>query len=226
MFHADEKHLPASALARLPCNVYLLGKCDGRIVVGELAIGRRVRRPERDAVVDVEDTGGAAGGPDDRGGLEVVLLSVHLTVNKGTAANGVHAGGGLVNDQYSEGSIRAAPYGLRSILGEVVAGDEVASDTLIQTSPAVVGGRDDGVLETTRVLEVQVQLAVLGLLARGDAGADVGLELIETVGDNLIILVKNQLGDKAFLASLLPLSRQDAAQASNRIFLPSCLERC
>ena len=61
----------------------------------------------------------------------------------------------------------------------------MTGDTGVETSPAVVGGVDDGVLEATGVLEVQVDLAVLGLLGGLDAWADVGLELIETIGDDL-----------------------------------------
>lgn len=49
----------------------------------------------------------------------------------------------------------------------------------------MVGGVDDGVLETSGVFEVQVQLAVLAAVSGGGAGADVGLELIEAVSDDL-----------------------------------------
>jgi hypothetical protein len=49
----------------------------------------------------------------------------------------------------------------------------------------VVGRVHNGVLEAAGVLEVQVQLAVLGLVGRGDAGADVRLELIEAVSNDL-----------------------------------------
>lgn len=77
-------------------------------------------------------------------------------------------------------------YGLSGFLGEVVSGDEAARHTVIETRPAVVGGVDDGVLEAARVLEVQVQLAVLGAVGRGGARADVGLELVEAVSNNLL----------------------------------------
>lgn len=76
-------------------------------------------------------------------------------------------------------------YSLASILGEVVGRDEAPSHTVIQTRPAVVGGIDNGVLEAAGVLEVQVELAVLGLLRRGDAGANVRLELIEAISNDL-----------------------------------------
>ena len=79
-------------------------------------------------------------------------------------------------------------YGLSSVLGEVVRGDEVTGHALVQTSPAVVGRVDNGVLETAGVLEVQVELAVLGAVCGGGAGADVGLELIEAVGNDLRVM--------------------------------------
>jgi hypothetical protein len=49
----------------------------------------------------------------------------------------------------------------------------------------VVGRVHNGVLEAAGVLEVQVQLAVLGLVGRGDTGANVRLELIEAVSNDL-----------------------------------------
>jgi hypothetical protein len=49
----------------------------------------------------------------------------------------------------------------------------------------MVGSIEHGVLETTGVLEVQVQLAVLAAVGGGGAGADVGLELIEAVSNDL-----------------------------------------
>jgi hypothetical protein len=50
----------------------------------------------------------------------------------------------------------------------------------------VVGGVDDGVLEAAGVHEVEVQLAVLGLVGGVGAGADVGLELIEAISNDLL----------------------------------------
>lgn len=49
----------------------------------------------------------------------------------------------------------------------------------------MVGGVNNGVLETTWVLKVQVQSAVLGAVSRLGARADVGLKLVETISDNL-----------------------------------------
>ena len=48
--------------------MYLLREGDGGIVVGDLAEGGRVTARQRDAVVHVEDAGGAARGPNDGGG--------------------------------------------------------------------------------------------------------------------------------------------------------------
>jgi hypothetical protein len=56
----------------------------------------------------------------------------------------------------------------------------------------VVGSVDDGVLEAAGVLEVQVQLAGLGSFGSCGAGADVRLELVEAVGDDLGIIVNIQ----------------------------------
>jgi hypothetical protein len=49
----------------------------------------------------------------------------------------------------------------------------------------VVGGVDNGVLEATGVLEVQVELAVLAAVGWDGTRAGVRLELIEAISDNL-----------------------------------------
>jgi hypothetical protein len=49
----------------------------------------------------------------------------------------------------------------------------------------VVGGVHDGVLEAARVLEIEVELAVLGAVGGDGAGTGVRLELIEAVSDDL-----------------------------------------
>jgi hypothetical protein len=82
----------------------------------------------------------------------------------------------------------ATTYGLASILREVVGGDEAAGDALVETSPAVVGSVDNGVLEATGVLEVQVELAVLAAVCGNGAGADVCLEGIKAISDDLVSL--------------------------------------
>jgi hypothetical protein len=50
---------------------------------------------------------------------------------------------------------------LAGILGEVVGCDEASGYAFVETRPSVVGGIYDGVLEASRVLEVEVELAVL-----------------------------------------------------------------
>lgn len=155
--------------ARLPRDVNLLGESDGRIVVGELAVGSAVGAAERNAVVDVQDTGGSARRPDYGSGLDLVLLGVDLAVGEGTATSHGHA----------------CSRGLSGILREEVARHEVPFDTLVEACPSVVGSGDDGVLEAAGVLEVQVKLAGAGVVLLADVGTNVGLELVETVGDDL-----------------------------------------
>jgi hypothetical protein len=54
----------------------------------------------------------------------------------------------------------------------------------------VVGGVDNGVLEAAGVHEVEVQLAVLGLVGCDGAGSNVRLELIEAISNHLSWLCK------------------------------------
>jgi hypothetical protein len=123
----------------------LLRESDRGIIIAHLTrlISLLVRK--RNSVVNVENAVLAAGRPDSRGSLHIVLLGVDLTVEEGAAANGLHAR-----------SLRLA-----GILGEVVGCDEASGYTLVETRPSVVGGIYDGVLEASRVLEVEVELAVL-----------------------------------------------------------------
>jgi hypothetical protein len=63
--------------------------------------------------------------------------------------------------------------------GEVVGGLEGAGDTLLDGSVAAVVGGQDRVLEASRILDVDVELAVLALLSESDTragGGDVGVE--------------------------------------------------
>lgn len=53
----------------------------------------------------------------------------------------------------------------------------------------MVGGFDDGVLEASWVPQVQVQLALSAVVLLGDGWADVGLELVEAVCDDLCELL-------------------------------------
>lgn len=93
--------------------------------------------------------------------------------------------GNSVSEWFFLGGKGRASYGGARVLREVVGGQEGAGDAFVQTGPAVVGGVDDGVLESTGVLEVQVDLAVLAAVGGNGAGANVGLELIESISDDL-----------------------------------------
>jgi hypothetical protein len=76
-------------------------------------------------------------------------------------------------------------HGLAGVLREVVRRDEAPSHTCVEARPPVVSRVHDGVLEAARVLEVEVELAVLGAVGGDGAGTGVGLELIEAVSDDL-----------------------------------------
>jgi hypothetical protein len=160
-------------LAGLPGEVDLLGEGDGGVIISDLAEGGGVGAGEGDAVVDVEDAVGATGRVDVARGRDGVGLGVDLAVGPDAAARdgGLGRGGG------------------GRALAEVVGAIEGARDARVQLRVAVVGAVDHGELEPTRVLEVQVELAVLGLLGRVVAGADVGLELVEAKGDDLPLSV-------------------------------------
>lgn len=98
------------------------------------------------------------------------MLGVDLAVEERAAAHSRHAR-----------RLRGA-----CVLREVVARDEGPGYAVIEARPAVVGCVDDGVLEAARVLEVEVELAVFGVVGGGGARADVGLELVEAVGYDLM----------------------------------------
>lgn len=74
---------------------------------------------------------------------------------------------------------------LARVLAEVVRRDEAACYAFVQPRPPVVRCVYHGVLEATRVLEVEVQLAVFGAVGGSRAGPDVGLEFVEAVGYHL-----------------------------------------
>ena len=156
-------------LACLPGEVDLLSEGDGGIVVGELANGGAVGAGEGDTVVDVEDAVGAARGVDVAGGGDGVGLGVDLALGPDAAS----ADGGLGRG------------GVAGRLAEVVGRVEGAGHAALELSVAVVRAVDDGELEAAGVLEVQVELAVLGLLGRVVAGSDVGLEAVEAEGNDL-----------------------------------------
>jgi len=70
------------------------------------------------------------------------------------------------------------------LTGEVVSGLESTRNALLDGRVPTVVGRQDGVLETSGVLKVNVNLAVLALLSNGDTRADRGDVGVEDEGDN------------------------------------------
>lgn len=73
---------------------------------------------------------------------------------------------------------------LSSLSREVVGRLQGTCDTLLDGSIATIIGRQDGVLEATGVLNVDVELAVLALLSNSNAGADGSDVRVEDEGDN------------------------------------------
>jgi hypothetical protein len=74
-------------IATSPFEADLLLELDGGVVVGNLATGLFAVGCQGDAVVDVEDAGGAARRPDEGGVFDLVLLGVHLSILKFRAAD-------------------------------------------------------------------------------------------------------------------------------------------
>ena len=70
---------------------------------------------------------------------------------------------------------------------EVVGGLEGSGNTLLDGRVTTVVGRQDGVLEASGVLKVDVELAVLALLGDGNAGADGGNVRVEDEGDDAAV---------------------------------------
>lgn len=73
---------------------------------------------------------------------------------------------------------------LSSLAREVVGGLESARNALLDGSVTAVVGGQDGVLEASGVLQVNVELAVLALLRDGDARAGGRDVRVEDEGDN------------------------------------------
>ena len=147
----------------------LVGKRNRRIIIAHLARLRRILARQRNTVVNIQDAILATWAPNRRCRLHLIRLGVHESIGERTAARHGHA----------------RRLRLAGVLAEVVRRDEAAGYAGVETCPAVVGGFDNGVLETAGVLEVQVQLAVLGAVGGRSAGADIGLEGVEAVGYNL-----------------------------------------
>lgn len=158
-------------VALSPVDVNLLGEGDSRIIVGDLATGCAVGAGERNAVVDVEDAVSAARREDEARSGNLVVLGVNLARGPDTAAL----------------DRRLRRRGRRGVLAEVVGAIKGSSNTLVELSVAVVCAVDDRELEAAGVLEVQVQLAVLGLLSRADTRSNVGLELVKAESDDSLV---------------------------------------
>lgn len=178
-------------LTGAPVEVDLLGECNSGVVVADSAGSGAVCAGERNTVVDVEDSAGAAWRVDVAGSWDLVRLGVDLALGPDTATG--------------DGGLRCGRGG--RVLAEVVGAVKGTSHALIELGISVVCALHDGELESTGVLqaggyceqvcnvivegaiyaylEVKVELAVLGLLGGADARSDVGLEPIETEGDDL-----------------------------------------
>jgi hypothetical protein len=157
------------ALTTTPVDVDLLGQSNGPVVVRDHARGLGVGAGEGYPVVEVEDgRRSAAGRRHGVGGRHEVLLGVDLAGGPDTAA--LDAGLGRA--------------GVGGVAAEVVGGEEGAGDAVVQLRVAVVRAVGDGKPVAARIVQRQVQLAVLAAVHDGGAGSDVGLEAIETDGDD------------------------------------------
>lgn len=63
----------------------------------------------------------------------------------------------------------------------------------------MVRGINHGELEPPGILQVQVDLTVLGLVGRARVGPNVCLELVETKGDELFIIVSTRCRGRMLL---------------------------
>ena len=166
--------------------MHLLRKRHRRIIIRQLPISRRVARPQANPIVHIEDTRRPARRPHHGRRLHIILLRVHLAVDQRAPTRGAHP------------RRRRLP----RVLREVVARQEVPCDALVQTRPPVVRRGYDGILEAAWVLEVEVELAGAGVLLCGDARADVGLELVEAVGYDLVVVVNYDFLDEGSFEAL------------------------
>ena len=76
---------------------------------------------------------------------------------------------------------------LFSLTREVVGRLQGTSDARLDRRVAAVVGRQDGVLEASRVLNVDIELAVLALLGNGNTGADGRNVGVEDEGDDAAV---------------------------------------
>jgi hypothetical protein len=74
---------------------------------------------------------------------------------------------------------------VRSILGKEIRGDEGPRDTIIESSPSVVCCVKACEVQAPRIVQAQMDLALLRLVCLSSGRANVGLEGIETKGHNL-----------------------------------------
>lgn len=73
-------------------------------------------------------------------------------------------------------------------LGEEISGQECPSDAGVKLRVAVVNGIDDRILKATRIVELQMEGAIFGVVLDAGPGADVRLEGVEAQGHNSAIL--------------------------------------
>lgn len=166
-------------LALLPLYVRDLSELEISRIRGEQAGRLGIGRRQADLGVDVEHAAGAARRPDGGGGVGGVMLQViaiHWAIERVRSRRllqsaSYHAGAGRVH-------ARRWTY-LVSLAREVVSRLEHSSDTLVNGGITTVIGTEHRVLEASRVLDINVKLAVLALLGDGDTranGGDVGVE--------------------------------------------------
>lgn len=160
--------LPPSALK--PLNVNLLRQGQRLVVIRNHARGLGVIARQRHTVIDIQSVRPpAARRPHHLGGRHGVALRVHLAHGPDAAALDAGAGG-------------ARGVG---VAREEVGRQKVALDVLLEEREAVVDRIDDGEGEARRVVELDVQLAVLRVFREGGVRADVGLEAVEADGEDL-----------------------------------------
>jgi len=140
-----------------------LGELEISRVGSEETSGAGVGAGQADLRVDVEHAAGTAWRPDNGGAVSLVVLEV-VTVD-------------WADERVFSGA-------LISLSREVVGALQGTSNTLLDAGVTTVIGRQDGVLEATRVQDVDVELAVLALLGDSDAGADGGNVGVEDEGQD------------------------------------------
>lgn len=137
-----------------------------------------------DGVGGEETLGGALGGGEEDLGVDVQGLDL--------SARSPNGGGewDLVVDEVVLGDW-ALELGLGGSLlletGEVVGGPLGGSDTGIDTDVSTVVGGEERVLEALRIVEVDVDLAVLAGISGAEAGADRGVVLVEEKSEGLLV---------------------------------------